>query len=95
MPLNTGLSDNYGSAFHFGGTLNIALKPNLWLFFDARVHSMGIKSGAYDFPDSAILTGGGASIFSLIGGAKYSSPKPDRSVLCLRAQPESYKDATG
>lgn len=99
MPLNTGLSDNYGSAFHIGATLNIVLKPNLWLFFDARVHSMGIKSGAYDFPDNATLSGGGASILSVIGGAKYflttSGPVHFYVFAGVGLNSESYKDVTG
>ncbi len=99
MPLNSGLSDNYGSAFHIGATVNIVLKPNLWLFFDARVHSMGIKSGAYDFPDTAVMTGGGASIVSVIGGAKYflTAPGPIQFYVFagLGLNSESYKDVTG
>ncbi len=101
MPLNSGLSDNYGSAFHIGATVNIVLQPNLWLFFDGRVHSMSIKSGAYpsDFPSNANLTGGGASILSVIGGAKYflTASGPLRFYVFggIGFNSESYKDVTG
>jgi len=74
LPLNSGLTDNYGTGIHFGGTVNIALSPTLSIFVDGRYHAFGIKSGAYGYPSSATLTGGGETIFSLIGGVKYLFP---------------------
>jgi hypothetical protein len=74
IPLNTGLSDNYGTGIQFGGTLNIALQPSLSIFVDGRYHSFSIKSGAYGYSANATVTGGTETIFSIIGGLKYTFP---------------------
>jgi hypothetical protein len=74
LPLNSGLTDNYRTGFHIGGTLNFALSPSLAIFVDGRFHSFGLKSPAYGYPAGAELTGGGETIFSLIGGVKYVFP---------------------
>lgn len=74
LPLNSGLSENYKAAIHLGGTVNIAIKSGFSIFIDGRFHSLGIKAGAYGFPDKAALTGGSATILSIIGGVKYTLP---------------------
>jgi opacity protein-like surface antigen len=59
---------------------------------------MGIKSGAYDFPNNATMTGGGPRS-SLIGGAKYffteTGPVRFYVLAGIGLNSNSYKDATG
>jgi hypothetical protein len=99
FPLNSGLTENYNTAFHLGATLDIAVQPNLSIFVDGRLHALSIKSGAYDFPDTATLTGGGAKIFSIIGGAKYTFPSQGSVHVYVLAgagiNSQSYADVTG
>jgi hypothetical protein len=99
VPLNSGLTENYGTAYQFGATVDIAVKSSVSIFFDGRYHSMSIKAGAYDFPDNATLSGGGTKILSLIGGIKYTFPSPGAVHFYVFAgaglNSQSYADVTG
>lgn len=99
LPLNSGLSGNYNSGFNFGAAVNIPVSSNLSVFIDGRINSFGIKSGAYDFPANATMTGGGATILSIVGGLKYMFPTPGSIHFYVLAglglDTQSYKDVTG
>jgi hypothetical protein len=99
LPLNSGLSDNYKLGFNLGATVNIPVSSSLSVFIDGRFNSFRIKSGAYDFPPFVTLTGGGATILSIVGGIKYMFPTPGSIHFYVLAglglDSQSYKDVTG
>jgi len=99
LPLNSGLSDNYKLGFNLGAAVSIPISSSLSVFVDDRFNSFKIKSGAYDFQPFVTLTGGGATILSIVGGIKYMFPTPGTIHFYVLAglglDSQSYKDVTG